>query len=561
MSTSDEADQYEKILNYYRNGLDHDNKNKLAEYNHAFFYYDPETTSCPYDVNDIDIHSQKSSTISPISSKRELFKALVISGRIIDNDDDDGDIMNAGDSSDSDTSTFGNDKKRSRFILLDIITRVEKKTKTINNKPAARSNKKKVAFIEFKIHPFVNYDTNLKKYWVDKKVIKTFLRPFTDVENSIIRAGELFTTIKKQMIENDESNELKVGKKSALFITLDRRERNELYMRKITKSSELIRVLKLLAGKESDDTMMIDVAIGEKADGDGLMADLPDTDAHLYSQQEVDDPKAKNIKKSSRDQRSASFSMESSNRHTFRKICFDQDSPYQYRFSREMEGIVLKRMEVNETYAKEVKMAVLHEEIDQLSFSFIDDDVRMKEHGITFNMESKYMPTFNQGKPHLPKAISTNGNANNTCSGRSNNISEALDSTVQKFTDVASSVTRKATSIKFIRDKDEEPISCSLKASDVTNCKNGEEILSVANQDHIDINELFCFEAEYDSIFTDKTHTLLFDFVDFNLEFYLEYFKTAVLQDILIGDKPTVEIKVSVVPIPVVESNRPRHQF
>ena len=74
--------------------------------------------------------------------------------------------------------------------------------------------------------------------------------------------------------------------------------------------------------------MMIDVAIGEKADGDELMADLPDTDAHLYSQQEVDDPKTKNIKKSSRDRRSASFSMDSSNRQTFRKICFDQDSPY-----------------------------------------------------------------------------------------------------------------------------------------------------------------------------------------------------------------------------------------
>ena len=71
-------------------------------------------------MNYIDIHNLKSSTISPSNSKEDLFKTLVYHGRIIHNDNDD-DIIHAGECSNNGTSTNGNERKHNCCVLLDIL--------------------------------------------------------------------------------------------------------------------------------------------------------------------------------------------------------------------------------------------------------------------------------------------------------------------------------------------------------------------------------------------------------------------------------------------------------
>ena len=76
-------DPYTQVLNHFKKEMDEDaNCNtKLVEYNHAFFFYDPDTKSSPYnlDEDDYDWKSKTSSTApistAPITSRNELIKA------------------------------------------------------------------------------------------------------------------------------------------------------------------------------------------------------------------------------------------------------------------------------------------------------------------------------------------------------------------------------------------------------------------------------------------------------------------------------------------------------
>ena len=77
-------------------------------------------------------------------------------------------------------------------------------------------------------------------------------------------------------------------------------------------------------------------------------------------------------------------------------------------------------------------------------------------------------------------------------------------------------------------------------------------------------DDLFSYtDDEYESMFTHKTHTLRFNFVDFNTSVLLDRFKTTSIDDILMGKNTTVMIEMSIVPkaASASSSNRRRIQF
>ena len=71
-TSNKDPDPYTQVLNHFKKEMDEDAKcnTKLVEYNHAFFFYDPNTKSSPYNLDEDD-YDWKSKTIStaPISTR------------------------------------------------------------------------------------------------------------------------------------------------------------------------------------------------------------------------------------------------------------------------------------------------------------------------------------------------------------------------------------------------------------------------------------------------------------------------------------------------------------
>jgi len=331
-----------------------------------------------------------------------------------------------------------------------------------------------------------------------------------------------------------------------------------------------------LAKNETNETMIVDIAIGERKDGDTIMGDLTTDEEMLLSQQPHDDPKDKKMKPNSKDERRATYSHTTTDRESVRFLCLDTKSPIQYCLSSEMEGIILCKMEVDRKFANDIHTAIFQEVWDDLpSFEFINDNVMMKNHDITFDSTKKcYIPVPRPGGGDLviPKAIKEHGNSKRGGGGGGGGggvataLSELLETSLGKLTTTATTMQRskkKVTNITFLRDKDDGPIrKLSLMASEVEACDNGLAIINHCNTDGTDTQGVFTMsDSDKYAIFRDKTRTVRFEFVGLDTSQYLDQFKKTPTSDILMGINTTVQIKITIEDVPLPVAGESRIQF
>lgn len=294
----------------------------------------------------------------------------------------------------------------------------------------------------------------------------------------------------------------------------------------------------MLADREAKQTMVVIVAIGEKIDNDEIQAILTDEEAltftqHSDSDMEPTSPKTKQTKLLGREQQNSTRSNDMTHRSAFNKLYFNEDSPFQYTFSKEMEGIILKHMETNSGFALDVKLAVHEKNYDNLDFSkIIDADLSMQQHGIKFDINKTYA-TVTIGGVSQPPTLIEKKHGNNK-----NNQTEVFDSLTETTAALKNAIgglkkNNGPTNITFVREKGRRKIVCSLLASDISKCKNGKDLLISCNNG-----------------FKDKTHTLRFDWEGLNCTKFRNQFCKLPLSDILMGRNITVKIRVSVYEYP-----------
>lgn len=209
---------------------------ELAEFEGASFFYDPNNKSCPLDSTEIKISDNKSTTIDPISSDYELFVALVQSRNVQNNNNSDSNTKDTYLDVDDDDTDSSTDARSEKVIVLDIIVRVvdSNKMKSKFSVSAWKKNKKKgVQSIEFCVYGMVNKDPKTGSYWVKDKAIGRFTHAYSVVQGSVLKVGALFKTVQKVLINHDTAHKLKIGTKSDLFVSKDRRQRNFINLERI----------------------------------------------------------------------------------------------------------------------------------------------------------------------------------------------------------------------------------------------------------------------------------------------------------------------------------------
>ena len=199
-----------------------------------------------------------------------------------------------------------------------------------------------------------------------------------------------------------------------------------------------------------------------------------------------------------------------------------------------MEGTILNRRELDQTFADEIKTAIFQEDYVNLpSFDFVNDNALLKKHGITFDSTKKiYIPTprHDGGDLVIPFAIKEDSNLNNDGSaGGIASITEIFETNISQMNTAATKMQRKkkATNITFLRDKG-DCITCrlSLMATKIEACANSLEIINHCNNGYTDKERVFTMsDSDNDAIFTKKTRTVIFEFVDLNTSLYLDQFK------------------------------------
>ena len=378
---------YKKIKQYFVTQVEEVDC-ELVEYQCSFLFSDGKNKSAPLDIRNINMYNTKSNVIDVISSDRELLEACVTSGRIIElTNQEDDEYLNIGEDNDSDDNAAADDDDISsiglnssismenrtlignrnrcestdgtslKAILLDVIVRVKKNKKKKDNNKDIQIPKK----IRLNVHGLVHTDVNkdVKSYWVPNDIIGNIPIDFEDI-GITFRVGHIIRAIRTIAINHDNDAQEKIGALSCLFLLANNRERNDIVLKRMLSSADLLNQLKKLVHSNNirniDDVPTLVVAVGigarEEEDDKEEMPTMTDSMARNYSSNlsRVSSPKLMNIKSSSKIERQATRSHNQSNRDLFRKLYFGEDSPFQYLFSREMEVVILNRMETDKVY-------------------------------------------------------------------------------------------------------------------------------------------------------------------------------------------------------------------
>ena len=114
-TSNKDPDPYTQILNHFKKEMDDDIDciTKLMEYHSSFFFYDPGTKSSPYSLDEDDEYAwDTKSSASPITSGKELIKALALSGNLVevelDNNNKNDNILDCGEGTDITDDDNGN---------------------------------------------------------------------------------------------------------------------------------------------------------------------------------------------------------------------------------------------------------------------------------------------------------------------------------------------------------------------------------------------------------------------------------------------------------------------